>query len=142
MVADRLAFLETATAAPTAPRPRPPPLKPGAAQEEDTENASNILRRLSSPIFSTSGFSFNSDSDADNDNDQSLFFDDDKKNEGAETIQRWWQKVRQTCRRAKAAVAAKPAFERIQKFLDKVCTHTLDTIVLPPPPPLDKHVFK
>lgn len=81
----------------------------------ETENASNILRRLSSPIFSAGGF--NGEEDADN---NKVFFFSEKKDAEAEKIQRWWRNCQKASKRTKAVLAARPAFVRIQQLLDKV----------------------
>ncbi|CAN0056063.1 unnamed protein product, partial [Scytosiphon promiscuus] len=102
------------------------------------ESASKVLRRLSSPIFSAGG-GFNSDSDDDHDDgsggDGNLADsknkdgddhggeaeeEDERKEGAAGVLQSWWRGQRRASKRARAVVAARPAFVRIQQLLDKL----------------------
>ncbi|CAM9916874.1 unnamed protein product, partial [Ectocarpus sp. 8 AP-2014] len=101
--------------------------------EAQEESASNVLRRLSSPIFGAAGF--NSDSE-DNDHSDGDFnntnesrgdgdgSDDEEETErkesAAEVVQRWWRECRRASKRTRAVVAARPAFVRIQQLFDKL----------------------
>ncbi|CAM9424102.1 unnamed protein product, partial [Hapterophycus canaliculatus] len=105
--------------------------------QEAEESASKVLRRLSSPIFGAGG-GFNSDSDdegdggdgdrtaaTNNDGDDHGVGDgdeveDERKEGAAGVIQRWWRERRRASKRARAVVAARPAFVRIQQLLDKL----------------------
>lgn len=120
------------TTSPVAPEEKQQQEEKGEGNQEAEESASNVLRRLSSPIFSAGG-GFNSDSDdSDHDSgDDDLTKDGDdyddydeeevERKEGAVgVIQHWWRGCRRASKRARAVVAARPAFVRIQQLLDKV----------------------
>ena len=92
----------------------------------ESENASNIIRRLSSPIFTASGFhrdhgggSGDGEGDSDDDGDRELDLVE-AEGDGAERIQRWWRSCLLASKRTKAALVARPAFARLLQLLDKV----------------------
>ena len=90
----------------------------------ESENASNIIRRLSSPIFTASGFHRNSggggeQGGGDSDDNRKLDLEE-AEGDGAERIQRWWRSRLLAGKRTKAALAARPAFSRLMQLLDKV----------------------
>ncbi|CAM9836747.1 unnamed protein product, partial [Laminaria digitata] len=98
-----------------------------SAAPAESENASNIIRRLSSPIFTASGFHRDhggggdggggGDSDGDDDTELDL---EEAEGDGAERIQRWWRSRLLASKRTKAALAARPAFARLLQLLDKL----------------------
>eukprot|EP00752_Nemacystus_decipiens_P012115 g10740.t1 len=113
--------------------PTSTPTLPKRKEQQDhgeEESASNVLRRLSSPIFGTAGFA----SDGNDDNGRgNQHYDSDRSQEGdeeeeedevkegaAELIQRWWRECRRASKRVRAVVAAKPAFVRVQQLFDKL----------------------
>ncbi|CAB1121573.1 unnamed protein product [Ectocarpus sp. CCAP 1310/34] len=113
---------------------------PETNQEDEAqeESASNVLRRLSSPIFGAAGFNSDSKdsnhSDGDfNINEESRGDDDgsddeeetERKEGAAEVVQRWWRECRRASKRTRAVVAARPAFVRIQQLFDKVAYQRL-----------------
>ncbi|CAN0056260.1 unnamed protein product, partial [Ectocarpus sp. 13 AM-2016] len=108
---------------------------PETNQEDEAqeESASNVLRRLSSPIFGTAGFNSDSEGNDHSDGDFSTTkesrgdgegSDDEEETErkegAAEVVQRWWRECRRASKRIGAVVAARPAFVRIQQLFDKL----------------------
>ncbi|CAM9380192.1 unnamed protein product, partial [Ectocarpus sp. 8 AP-2014] len=108
---------------------------PETNQEDEAqeESASNVLRRLSSPIFGAAGFNsdsedndhsdgdFNNTNESRGDGDGSDDEEETERKEGAaEVVQRWWRECRRASKRTRAVVAARPAFVRIQQLFDKL----------------------
>eukprot|EP00903_Cladosiphon_okamuranus_P008385 g8062.t1 len=99
-------------------------------EEEKEESASNVLRRLSSPIFGAAGFASDNDDNIGHgndhyDSDRSLDGDKDEEEDevkegAAELIQRWWRECRRASKRVRVVVAAKAAFLRVQQLFDKL----------------------
>ena len=95
------------------------------ASPAESENASNIIRRLSSPIFTASGFHRDhggggGDGSGGSDDDDRELDLEEAEEDGAERIQRWWRSRLLASKRTKAALVARPAFARLLQLLDKV----------------------
>lgn len=92
-------------------------------QKEEDEDASQLLRRLSSPIYHTGPLD-NDNDDADDDTDnhhhERVFFLDETQDEAAEKVQRWWRGMQRTARRTGAVISARASLETIEKLLAEV----------------------